>query len=344
MRRRWMRRWFARRRRTMLRRFWLFSRFRRWLCCRVCRRFFCVLARRRWTLRTRRWLFGWTFRGFWLLSRMFSRCRMRSRFRRRLCRGLLSRMLRRGWFLARLCSLRCLRVGLRGYRLRLRFIVNWRRLRPYHARLEISRLGRRRNWRPALVYRRAQFRVLRSFFTMLHLSLRRFHMLLRGERAFLGGWLTRNAARPVVAHSIHSGLVDHRAINIRRVDHRGIHVHNGSVVHKVAAVPPSTDKSFAPVSISVIDSAGKAYVWAPIPGVPPIHAPCKTPIAGRPQKSGLRRHNPRARHPVITSIIRARPIPRGPQISFARADRLLIHRNCRRRKSYRYAYGDLRMR
>ncbi len=77
--------------------------------------------------------------------------------------------------------------------------------------------------------------------------------------------------------------------------------------------------------------------------MPQVSAITPTPISRSPQRVLIRRLDPRPIDPVV-SIISIRPIPRRPDVSIPRSDRLLIYRNRRRRNSNRDEHTCIRRR
>jgi hypothetical protein len=122
----------------------------------------------------------------------------------------------------------------------------------------------------------------------------------------------------------------HRAVLIGVVDHRRIYMHHGSVVVEVVSLPAPAVEAFAVIPIPVIDAAIEANLWAPVAVVPRIAPVVPTPVAGRPQQTGLRRRNPGSRNPVVV-VVAPGPVAGAPQIIWIRANRLIVNRQLGRR-------------
>src|SRR5579862_2621779 len=133
---------------------------------------------------------------------------------------------------------------------------------------------------------------------------------------------------------------DHRA-RVRIVNHGDVHVRNGAVVEEMSATPFAARETDAAVAEAVVNATVEADVRAPISGVPTVRSARPTPIAGRPEKSGPRRHNPRAGNPIIAGVT-VRPIAGRPDVAVAGANRLLVNGKCRRPDVHRDSDSNLR--
>src|ERR1700722_3386623 len=149
-------------------------------------------------------------------------------------------------------------------------------------------------------------------------------VLFPRRRHFPGGSPRLQAAGAVKAGAIDHRIVNDRSVDVSVVNDRGVHVHYRSVVGKVSARPTPADKTYTRVAVAIVNPTIKADAWAPIPTVPAIDAACKTPVAGRPEKSGLRRRYPDARHPVVADGAIG-PVTRSPQIALGGTNRLCIN-------------------
>jgi hypothetical protein len=154
----------------------------------------------------------------------------------------------------------------------------------YATSFEVGRSRRGRDWRSTVVFPRKQRAVLACGLLMLHL--RRDQCPVR----FVGvGFLLRRRAR---GYSTLSAVVRHVRIIVyddRLVIDIGhvcdIHIVNRSVVEEFAAAPFPALEAFAEVSESVINTAIKSNLRAPITSIPNIEALVPTPISRCPQKA-----------------------------------------------------------
>ena len=172
----------------------------------------------------------------------------------------------------------------------------------------------------------------------LHMALllsRGCDMVLPSKRSLLcrGASLDAPVSAVEARTVINRRMVNHGPVFINIVDHGPIHVDDRGVVRKVASLPASAAKANAAVAKPVVHATIETNVRPPISRVEDISATAPSPITRRPQHSNLRRPNPHSRNPVIT-LRTISPIARVPQISIARADRLRINRQHRRRNPH----------
>src|SRR5262249_6788033 len=128
------------------------------------------------------------------------------------------------------------------------------------------------------------------------------------------------------------------------VDGRHVHVGDGGVVVERVASPVAADVTDAEVAEAVVDAAVETYVWAPVSGVPYVHAVRPSPVARRPQRANEGRDHPIAGYPVITSIDVPSPVAGHPDVTGSGAYRLSIDRNRRRSERHRQEHCALRSR
>ena len=138
----------------------------------------------------------------------------------------------------------------------------------------------------------------------------------------------------IEAHPIHGHVVDGLVIDVNVGDGYVIHA---AVVIEGATAPVSAFITVAEISIAVVHAAIKADVRAPISRMPCVETSAPSPITRSPKKSGLGRHHPCSRHPVIANRA-VSPVTGSPNVAIARAGRLFINRQRRRRKSYLYEH------
>jgi hypothetical protein len=187
------------------------------------------------------------------------------------------------------------------------------------------------NPRFATVYRSTQIVIAERHVLMLALHGREVNVTLVLGSQLASAWPRMQATLTAVeADTIHRDVVDHRPVidvgdmNAAQVGHR-------PVVVKCPVAPVTALEADTTVSVTVVDTTVEAYMGPPIAGVPRIGAAAPGPVARRPQQTGGRRQHPRARHPVIVSIVIG-PITRRPDVTDRGAGRLHIHRQRGRRE------------
>jgi hypothetical protein len=168
-------------------------------------------------------------------------------------------------------------------------------------------------------------------------------MVLSRERTLLRRRTSLDTAVPAVEARtvIDRRMVNHRAVFVNIVDHGSIYVNDCGVIRKVPALPASAAKANAAVAEPVVHAAIETNVRPPISRVEDISATTPSPITRRPQQTNLRRPNPHTWNPVIT-LRTVSPIAGVPQIPIARADRLRINRQHRRRNANRNKHSSKR--
>src|SRR3974390_922209 len=192
----------------------------------------------------------------------------------------------------------------------------------------------RRDRRLALIHRSAQFAVLPRRVNVLCLGGRHSDVPFPCRGFFLGICVgIHTAIAPVVTDTrhVHVAIFDVGVIDI--VNDRDIHVVHRAVVEKMPMVPSPAFIPVTEVSESVNDPAVESHRCPPVAWIPQVAAPSPTPISRRPQKSHLRRHDPRARHPVVVAI--PSPVSRHPDVILCGADGLFVDwqfRRCERNR------------
>src|SRR5580698_6413858 len=126
---------------------------------------------------------------------------------------------------------------------------------------------------------------------------------------FLGGQLLRgrpglNTAGSVVAHPVHSRVIDGHVLDVDVGDVGATDVDDGRVVVQLSAAPVAAFVSAARVAEPVVHAAVEADALTPIAAVPQVGAACITPIAGGPQVARLRWLHPGTRYPDVVAGIR----------------------------------------
>ena len=139
-----------------------------------------------------------------------------------------------------------------------------------------------------------------------------------------------HAAGTVVTDAIVSGVVVDDRVVIDIVNHSRIHVVDVPVVVESVAVPISSLVAEADVAEAVIDTPVVADVTTPIAAVVTVTSAIIAPIAGSPECSLVGRPHPCSWNPVVAAGVIV-PIPGSPDVAVARARRLFILRQWRRR-------------
>jgi hypothetical protein len=187
-------------------------------------------------------------------------------------------------------------------------------------RIQSSRLWRCDYRGPSLIPRNKLGGVTPCCLLMLHLSRRRGYMPLPLSRELRRRWLRLNSTgSSVVGDTSYVDIIGHGLV-INIGDIGNVYVIDRAIVVKVAATPISAIVTIAGVAESIVNTAVKANAQPPVAGVPPVKSTRKTPIARRPEVTGLRRQRPGSRYPVVVSRVRAPgPVARNPNIARTRA-------------------------
>jgi hypothetical protein len=135
-------------------------------------------------------------------------------------------------------------------------------------------------------------------------------------------WLASDASRPVVAGTVHRGVVDAAVIHVNVGD---VHIVDGAVIVETISAPIPALIADAAVAESVVNAAVVADILAPEAVVELIQAGGESPISRRPQEAHLRRPRPYAGHPEV-ALRSVAPISGRPQIAVAGDWRLRIFR------------------
>ena len=208
---------------------------------------------------------------------------------------------------------RCLHHGL--YRLR------WRRL---DVSIRRQRTSRYRHCGPSLIHARELCAVGSRLPLCLHLRSHRGHVRRMRGRDFSDGGPRPNSVPSNVAHPASSRVVYHGSVvhvrDIGRVD-----VVDRTVITEAVILPISALVAAAGVTVAVVHVAIVADISSPVAVVVSITAPIEAPISRSPQCAGVRRQRPRSRCPVI-AVGRICPVARRPNVSIARAGRLIVLR------------------
>jgi len=200
---------------------------------------------------------------------------------------------------------------------------------------KVSRPSSRSNRRLSLIRRCPQFRVAASRLLMLPLRSHGLHMPPISCILFFAGWTPFNAAvSTVVTHMVIGVVVDDRRV-IRVVNIGDVYVVRLTVIEEVIVIPSSTFVASTVIAVTVVNPTVEADFGAPVAFVKQVPIAAPTPIRGSPEVADFRCFHPGSRNPVIV-VFAVSPIAGRPQVSIAGAERLLVNRQRRRTKFYRY--------
>ena len=159
-----------------------------------------------------------------------------------------------------------------------------------------------------------------------------FMLALRGERSsmrlatiffFFSARTRFDSSRTVETH-VARVMDDHSsAVDVGYVSH--IHVNHGPVVEKPTASPFASKEAHTAVTEAVVDTTIKPNMVSPISRMPDVEASTPSPVTRSPQHPH-RRNDPRARHPVVSTIITPRPVTGSPQVAGSRTNGLRVDR------------------
>jgi hypothetical protein len=124
--------------------------------------------------------------------------------------------------------------------------------------------------------------------------------------------------------------VDHHIMRVDIANHTRVHAVHCGVVAEVVVIPVSAVVAVTCVSIAVVDASVEANMQTPESMVEAVSIAHIAPVAGCPERTSIRRSNPRSRNPVVPSIA-PRPVAGSPQIVRVGCWRLLVVRQWRRR-------------
>jgi hypothetical protein len=202
--------------------------------------------------------------------------------------------------------------------------------------VQLRRVRGRRNGGMALIVVERQRRIFRRHLHVLCLLRRRRYVLLIGGGNLLWGRLRcRTAGAAIVTHV--GDVVDDDGLVVDVADLHVRDVVDGAVVEESAAAPIAALVAFAAIAVAIGYAAVEADFRAPITFVKGIDAVVPAPVSRRPQQLRFRRQYPRARHPVIASIVIPGPIAGSPDVTRRRDRRLIVNRQWRRRDIDSYA-------
>jgi len=174
---------------------------------------------------------------------------------------------------------------------------------------------------------------------MLRLSSYRRDVSFPSSRFFFGCRTSGHASFAAVEGNVGSVIHDHGPVDVDVPDIDRVHMKHSGVVEECAAAPLATHEASAKVAEPVINPAVESNVRTPEPFVENECVSTPAPPSRSPKIPDLRRQNPRTGNPVIiVDVVVVSPIARSPQISVARAYRLLVNWDRRRTDSDRNAH------
>jgi len=193
-------------------------------------------------------------------------------------------------------------------------------------------LGRCRNRRSSMVFRRPQAAIRTSSLLMLHLSTGCCYVpLTRSSFLFRRRPCCDATLSTVVADARDIHIVHHRTgVDVAHVC--DVYVVDRTIVVELPVLPVAAVVASAGIPVAVIDAAVVADLRPPVAGMPVEGANAPSPIARRPQVAVLRRQHPGSGNPVI-AIGAVSPITRRPDVTLRWARRLRVNRQWRRRKA-----------
>jgi len=154
-------------------------------------------------------------------------------------------------------------------------------------------------------------------------------VLLVHGHLLLGSGLVLNAVGPAVIRDVgrvdDRGLFDDGPVDVDVGYHGAVYVDNGGVVGKGAAIPCAAGKADSPVAAAVVHAAIIADVRSPVACMEAEMAAGIAPVAGGPERAGIRCRHPCAGNPVETEKTVV-PVAGRPDQVRRRARRLNINR------------------
>jgi hypothetical protein len=141
------------------------------------------------------------------------------------------------------------------------------------------------------------------------------------------------AGAPVIADVVFGHIIRHVLVVHVRDIRNVCHISDAAVVIEIPAAPFAACVAVTEISESVINAAVEPDGRAPVSNVKYEGAAAPSPIAGCPQQTNLRRHDPGSGNPEISTrpII---PITGSPKIAGLRTRGLSINRQRRRPKAH----------
>src|SRR5215472_10639410 len=157
--------------------------------------------------------------------------------------------------------------------------------------------------------------------------------------------ITDSTWSAVEADARNVALIDNDAIFVDVVDVDHVDVGDGAVVVVIAAAPVAAIEASTGIAEAVVNSAVETDVRSPVAGVPNVESFTPTPIARRPEVTGLRGKHPRTGNPeIVRVVVIVGPVTGNPDVALARADGLRVDGQSWRADANRDAHGDLSVR
>ncbi len=139
----------------------------------------------------------------------------------------------------------------------------------------------------------------------------------------------------------HNALLHNRRVDVRHVDDTHVHARHRGVVGKRSAPPLAARKPNAAESEAVVHAAVVSNCLAPVAVMESVLPVVPSPVRRCPQRAAIGSRHPRARYPVVISVVVGiRPIPWRPHQVRLRAHWLHIDGQHRRRKPDIDAYAN----
>ena len=141
------------------------------------------------------------------------------------------------------------------------------------------------------------------------LGLERCRSRVRLFRGYLLSLIGRvlNASRSAIVCDMigigHNALLHNRIVHIGHIHDTHIHPRHRGVVGKRTAPPLAARESNAAEAESIVHAAVVSNGLAPIAVVEPVLPAIPSPVGRRPQRAAVWSRHPRARHPVVISVI-----------------------------------------
>ena len=183
------------------------------------------------------------------------------------------------------------------------------------------------NCRCAMIDRSSLLRVRTRGLRMFRLNGYRWNVFLTSHCFLLGRWAHADpAVATVVADPVHSGTVDHCCV-VNVMDDGDVHVVYRTVVEKMSVIPTSALVAISVVTVAVTDATIETYLLAPIAVIENVSVAAPAPVRRSPEQPHFWSHDPGARNPVVVVVVvGVCPVPRRPEITIARTERLLVNR------------------
>ena len=200
--------------------------------------------------------------------------------------------------------------------------------------MEFAGMGGCAHFRTPMIHGREEGAIAGCRMLVLRLHIRGVEAALT-ECALLFGPRSHvdSTSAAVVADARHIVVNDCAVVDVCDVHIGHVDVGHATVVIESAALPISTPKTDAKISVAVVHATVKAHMRAPISGMPDVNSLSPSPVSWRPKQAGFRRHHPGSGNPVV-AVGTIRPVARRPEVAISWAGWLLVNRQNGR------GYGD----